>query len=174
MATFDICFPFCLENEAGPTANYNAVPDAPPGSQAIAGVNSHYFPADFAQIAALPIEERPAAVAAFYEHRFWSDWLAQIASNKLAAMVMDSGINQGGGTATRILQTAINTQSEGQPMLAEDGLWGPMTIYRVNALGVALIPAWIQARVAKYEEKQRDPNTQAALTARARKIPNFD
>ena len=173
MSVFAICFPFVLENEAADPPSYNSVPDAPDGSFAIAGINSHYWPADYDRIAALPLADRPGAVADFYQRNFWNQWLEQIASNTLAAMVMDSGVNQGSGTACKVLQTACNTLSDGRPMLAEDGIFGPATIARVNELIGFLIPVWVQARVARYNEVQRDPRTQAALIARAKKVPNF-
>ena len=176
MSVFAICFPFVLENEAAEPPSYNSVPDAPEGSFAIAGINSHYWPADYDRIAALPLADRPGAVADFYQRNFWNQWLEQIASNTLAAMVMDSGVNQGAGTACKILQAAVNQVYDGvtEDLLEIDGAWGPKTIWGVNICKPeALLPAWVQARVAKYNEVQRDPRTQAALLARAKKVPNF-
>ncbi|SRR5579875_518813 len=172
MAEFEPCLAFVLGNEAGNPPNYETTPDSPPGAKVIAGINSYAYPRDFAFINSLPLDQRPVQVAAFYQRNFWNQYIAQLASQTLAAMVMDSMVNQGPVTGVKVLQTACNTDSDGLPMLVEDGIWGPETVNRSNALGNSLIPAFVQARMAKYQATPADAATKAAWIARARKIPS--
>jgi lysozyme family protein len=170
MADFPTCFSFVLSNEAGTPPNYAVTNDNK--GQVCAGINSLAFPADFAAVAALPISERPAAVYSFYQRTYWNQWIMLLVQ-MLAAMVMDSEVNQGQGTGVKVLQTACNTCSDGWPMIAEDGKWGPATVAAANAAGQALIPAFVQARVARYAITSGSAQDHAAWNARARKIPNF-
>lgn len=170
MSVFAICFPFVLENEAAEPPSYNSVPDAPDGSFAIAGINSHYWPADYDRIAALPLADRPAAVADFYQRNFWNQWLEQIASNTLAAMVMDSEVNQGQGTGVKVLQMAVN-MATGLAVLTVDGAWGPNTVEHANACDEGLLNYFIAGRQARYRAIG-GPNLDAWLT-RASKIPQL-
>ena len=107
MADFNYCINFVLDNEDR-TRACAVVPDPPPGSFALSGINSHYWPDDFARISALPQSERLPAVIDFYRVNFWNDWLEQMVSDDLTARVLDSRVNQGAGTATRLLQQAVN------------------------------------------------------------------
>lgn len=47
-----------------------AVAAAKRGAQALAGINSWWYPADFARIVALPAAQRGPAIQAFYEANF--------------------------------------------------------------------------------------------------------
>ena len=170
MANFEICFPFTLENEAGTPPSYIPNADEPPGSEALAGINSHFYPSWFAMIAGAPIEERPAMVQNFYLKNFWNQWLEQIASNTLAAMVMDSEVNQGQGTGVKVLQMAVN-MATGLAVLTVDGAWGPNTVEHANACDEGLLNYFIAGRQARYRAIG-GPNLDAWLT-RASKIPQL-
>jgi len=151
-----------LDNEDS-QRKYVAVPDPPPGSHAISGINSYYWHDEYMAIAALPQAERGPAVIAFYEKNFWNDWLAQILDDDLAARVMDSGVNQGAGTACGLLQRAVN--SLGGVYIEPDGHWGPITLAAVNNQNpFSLLNAFRTVRAAKYREQGN-----LALVPRAQK-----
>ena len=168
MADFRTCFSFVLPNEDFTPPRYEAVPDpteSDPAAQAISGINSAFWAADFAAIVALPQNQRGAAVAAFYERNFWSSWLQQLNSNKVAAMVLDADINEGRKEGTEFLQMACGVEA--------DGKFGPMTLTAANALPPAVIvPAFIEARQARYREIG-GPNL-AQWLERAARVPAFD
>ncbi len=171
MADFDICFPFLLGNEDWTPPRYEAISDptqSDPSALALSGINSHYWPEDFAAIVALPKSARPEAVKAFYERRYWSKWLAAIDSNRVAAMILDSSVNQGAGVAARCAQIAA-----GLPESEQDGMWGPRTVAAVNGAAPAVLaPAFVEARCAAYR-RVGSPSLPEWL-ARAQKIPNFE
>lgn len=168
MSDFATCFPFVLGNEDFDPPRYDFVLDPTsqdPNACAIAGINSAYWSLDFATIAALPQAERGPAVADFYQRNFWNDWFEQIASNRTAAMILDSSVNQGSRVAVRLAQIAA-----GCPMAEQDGRWGPITVERINAAS-DFVTAFVAAREAKYRETG-GPSLSAWL-ARAAKIPEF-
>ncbi len=168
MADFQICFNWMLPHEAGTPPSYEITNDNK--GQVIAGVNSLAWPADFATIAARPIDQRPSAVAAFYQRNFWSPFCDQIASNNIAAYLLDSRINQGPGTGVGILQEAVNACGMG---LAVDGALGPNTVAAVNSVPwLALLHAFQDAREAAYR-KIGGPNLPGWL-GRAAILPNLD
>ncbi len=168
MADFKICYPFMLGNEiviSSPAA-FEVTPDNI--GQVLAGINSTKWPADFARIAALPVAERPTACSIFYEANFWNNWLNQVVSNRIAAMMLDSGVNQGSGWAVKFAQTAAGLAES-----AVDGHFGPITLAAINSAPVAnLVPAFIAARKARYEEIG-GPSLPGWLV-RAKKVPAFD
>lgn len=168
MAQFPLCFSFVLPNEDETPPQYKAVPDptkSDPDAQAISGINSAFWPNDFALIEAIPQANRGAAVSQFYELHFWNHWLDQMVSNRIAAMAMDSGVNQGQGWAVRFLQGACGA--------SVDGLWGPATIASVNAANLDdAVIQFIALRQARYRQVG-GPSLNAWL-ARAAKIPAFD
>ena len=109
-------------------------------------------------------------MAAFYQRNFWSPFCDQIASNNIAAYLLDSRINQGPGTGVGILQEAVNACGMG---LAVDGALGPNTVAAVNSVPwLALLHAFQDAREAAYR-KIGGPNLPAWL-ARAALLPNLD
>jgi len=140
MADFDVCLNWVLDNEDA-TRQYKTVPDK--GGQAISGVNSAVFPAEFAAINACPQEQRGPLVRSFYQRRFWNQWFDQIALDDLAKRVYDASVNMGEGTAVKLLQEAAD--------VAPDGLLGPATVRTANLRGEALIDAFIAQRVAHYK-----------------------
>lgn len=182
MADFPTCYPFLLGNEDFTPPQYKIVPDPvrlDPAkhtpeecqkaleAQAISGINSYYWPEDFAAIAALPQAERGPAVASFYERRYWNNWFTQVVSNREAAMILDSSVNQGSGVAVRLAQVAA-----GMPTDQQDGKFGPVTLAAINGTPVdAWVPAFMTAREARYQEVG-GPSLPAWLK-RAAKIPEF-
>ena len=168
MADFQICFNWMLPHEAGTPPSYEITNDNK--GQVIAGVNSLAWPADFADIDALPIGQRPAAVQSFYERRFWSPSCDQVTSDNIAAYLLDSRVNQGPITGVRILQEAVNACGMG---LAVDGALGPNTVAAVNSVDpLALLRAFQDAREAAYR-KIGGPNLPGWLN-RAALLPNLD
>ena len=168
MANFDLCFSFVLPNEDFDPPRFEIVPDPvhgiDPSAEAISGVNSHFWPRSFARIAAVPQSERGPAVAAFYQKNFWNHWLEAIISNRIAAMALDAGVNQGQGWEVRFLQSGAGC--------AVDGLWGPATLSAVNAADLdSLVSGFIAAREARY--RQVGGPSLPGWLARAEKVPNF-
>lgn len=121
MASFGIALQWTLDFE-DPQRKYAVEPDV--GGYAVAGVNSHVFPQDYVEIAAAPVDARPALVATFYRTHFWNKWLEQLTGDELAKRVFDAGVNMGTGTAVKLLQAALQC-----PV---DGTWGPLTMQAAN------------------------------------------
>jgi hypothetical protein len=170
MSDFNLCYSFLLPNEAAfkngaPVFEPNPDPTrSDPAAQALAGINSAYWPEDFAAILALPQDQRGPAIQDFYKRNFWGVWLDKLDSNKIAAMVLDASVNQGEGWAVRFLQTACGA--------TVDGIWGPNTIAAANSVPEnVLIPAFVAARKARYTAVG-GPSLPEWL-ARASKVPQF-
>jgi lysozyme family protein len=170
MAQFELCYAFIMGNEDGPPPwKYEEVTDLPPGAHAISGINSAAFPAQFASIAALAQAERGAAVEAFYRYTLWNDWLGSLVSDELGKRVFDATVNPSGPKAVGMLQKALNSLGGGSP-LAEDGLWGPITLARANqALSNELVVAFKAQRRAHYLAFDADSPYLPQLLARAAK-----
>lgn len=170
MASFENCYPFTLANEAGTPPNYAAVFDPTkndPRAYAIAGINSAFFPSQFNIIDQLPLNQRAPAVATFYEATYWNRWMADLASDLIAAYILDAEVNEGQRIGADILQDGIDACGGG---VAVDGILGPLTIAAANAIPPAtLFPAIHAARDAAYR-KIGGPNLPAWL-ARAAKVP---
>lgn len=151
MSSFDSAFDFLMSNEDS-ERECAVVPDAPEGCFAISGINSHYWPEDFARISGLAQAERGPAVKQFYLANFWNTWLGQIADNDLCARVFDSRVNQGAGISTRLLQQSVNEL--GGVRIAEDGLWGPATLEAVNNQNPHTLLNMFRANRAAYYKGQ--------------------
>ena len=167
MASFDLAYSFLLPNEDETPPQYKAVHDPTkydPGAQAIAGVNSAYWPNEFALIATAPQDRRGPLVKQFYHLHFWNHWLEAMISSRLAAMGLDAGVNQGSGWAARFIQSAAGC--------TVDGLWGPATLTAINAVSAdSAVPKFIAARIARY--KQIGGPSLPSWLIRAAKIPTF-
>ena len=147
MASFEVALDWALQFEDS-QRQYAKVPDAPPGAFAIAGINSFAWPEEFAIVDALPQDNRAGAVAAFYAAHFWNTWLNQIESDEVAKRVFDAAVNMGGGTAVRLLQSAVNALGGN---LAVDGQLGPATVTAVNSVSASALVAEFQSdRAAHY------------------------
>lgn len=139
MASFDVAYEWMMDNEDS-RREYAIVPDV--GGQAISGINSHSFPAQFAAIAALPQAERGPAVRNFYMLEFWNHWFDALVSDDISKRVFDASVNMGGGTAVRLLQQAVG--------VFVDGAWGPETVAATNASSP--VAAFIAARCQHYRD----------------------
>jgi lysozyme family protein len=154
MADYNVAFQWMMQFE-DPGMVCAQVPDAAPEGNpgpcyAISGINSCVWPADFAQIAALPQASRAPAVQAFYQARFWNRWYAQLTSDDVAMRVLDFAVNGGPGTAVKTLQNAVNSLGGN---LTVDGEWGPLTLGATNATDpTELVPAFQDERVAYYQD----------------------
>jgi lysozyme family protein len=152
MAKFPAAYEFLLSNEDS-QHTYATVPDV--GGESISGINSATFPAQFAAINAIPQAKRGLEVEDFYQNEFWNQWLAALTSDDLCMRVFDCAVNQGPGTAVKLLQEAVGTC--GDPV-AVDGAWGPLTVNAANAADPGLLLAAFQARRAAYYQEIVDRN----------------
>ena len=167
MADASICIGWVLPHEAGTPPNYAVTADNK--GQVCAGVNSLAFPDDFAAIAALPITERPDAVNAFYQRTYWSQWMAALTSNAIAAYSLDAEVNEGQRIGIDILQEGIDACGGS---VVVDGRLGTLTETAANAIEpTILLPAIQTARKAAYR-RIGGPNLEAWLT-RADLTPPF-
>lgn len=169
MADFDTCYPFLLSNEDYNPPRYETVPDpvrgVDPNAQAISGINSHYWPIEFSTLNSLDPVFRADGIKNFYEENFWTPWLAQLNSNRIAAMILDSSVNQGEGVAVKLAQIAA-----GLSINSQDGKFGPLTLAAINGASEGIwVTSFVQARVAKYQSQGND-----ALVPRAQRIPDFE
>ena len=119
-----------------------------PAAQACSGINSAFYPTQFAAIAALPQSQRAPAVEEFYQKEFWNKWFQQLASDDVAMRVFDMAVNGGPGTAVKLLQHAVNSFHAGNP-LTVDGGWGPITV-------AARIKPCMRCHCKGYRGKQGD------------------
>ena len=169
MSDFSKCLRYVLSNEDS-TGACKTVPDSPEGCFAISGVNSRSWPSEFAAINALPQDKRLPAVVSFYERRYWTPNVEGITSNNIAAYLLDASVNQGTGTAVRMLQNAL--RAIGEPVEV-DGLLGINTRLAVNSVPVdRLLNAFMIERIGSYKAIG-GPNLPGWL-ARAQRMPNLD
>jgi hypothetical protein len=173
MSDWNACFDFMMNNEDPARACAAESDECPAGCVgpcfAIAGINSGVFPQQFAEIVALPRGERETAIEAFYQKNFWNQWFAQLVSDQVAMRVFDAAVNMGPGTAVGLLQQAVNSFHQGNPLAVDSG-WGPLTLAATNACNpLTLVPAFRHARVAHLEEHDAGNPALAALIARAQK-----
>jgi hypothetical protein len=153
MADQQTCVNFVLDNEDARRL-YAVEPDpthADPSARAISGINSHFWPTQFARILSIPQAARGSEVAAFYVLEYFEPWVAQLEDTALAARVMDAEVNEGAGVGVRCLQEALNDAD--RAALVEDCVWGPETVGAANATTdpVALAMAFRTARDAAYQ-----------------------
>jgi lysozyme family protein len=147
MALFAPALEYLLDFEDRQRA-YASVPDV--GGYAIAGINSHSWPEDYAKIAALPQAQRGPAVASFYNRKFWLPIQAEaLTSQDIANRLQDQSVNGGQNSGIKLLQRAANQCGA---TLALDGAMGPRTIAAVNAIDpTQLLAAYRAARAANYQ-----------------------
>jgi type VI secretion system secreted protein VgrG len=130
MASFSVAFAWLMSSEDS-QCSYKAVPDAPAGSFAISGINSHSFPVQFNRIALIPQAQRGPAVQEFYEGMFWNVWFDRLDSDEVAKRVFDCSVNEGPGAAVKLLQKALQKTDGVQGQI--DGVMGWETVRRANA-----------------------------------------
>lgn len=161
MASFEYAYNFMMDNEDR-ERKHAVVPDPPPGSYAISGINSHYWPDDFCRIQLIPDAERGPAIEEFYNKNFWNHWLADIISDDVAARVFDSGVNQGPGIACKLIQHSVNSLQSTQ--IEADGKWGPITLAAINNLNpIQLLNKFRDMRAAQYRATGNVPLVPRAL-----------
>lgn len=82
----------------------------------------------------------------FYRVNFWDlNRLSELASQAVADRVFDSGVNQGTGTAARLLQKCLGVEV--------DGSLGPLSIAAANKRdGSELAEAFRAARIENYQQ----------------------
>lgn len=181
MASFEFAYNFTAGNEDS-LQQFKNVPDPVPvksndspaiaeakrAARAISGINSFYWPKEFAVINAIPQAERGPSVKQFYKVHFWNQWIEQLISDRLAARIYDSGVNQGVGVATEMLQEACNNVSG--LSLRIDGDWGPQTLQAANNCNPDMLcEAFRVLRVKRYENSPVSETTKRLLIARANK-----
>lgn len=169
MSQFETALDWMMQFE-DPQRQYAIVPD--PGGFAISGINSAAWPEDYADIAEIPQAARVDAVTAFYREHFWNQWLEQIESDEVAKRVFDADVNMGLGTATRLLQGAVNLVIP--EATAVDGALGPNTIGAVNRCDAQMLEnAFCEKRSEFYEaivaKNPADAKYLAGWMARANK-----
>jgi lysozyme family protein len=131
MANWSTAYNWMMDNEDSARA-YAVVSDV--GGFAISGINSKSFCGEFAAIAALPQNERAAAVERFYGSHFWNILYDQLTSDEVAKRVFDMAVNAGERRAVRLLQESINSWGGFEDgVLKEDGKLGKDTVELTNA-----------------------------------------
>jgi hypothetical protein len=165
MANWNVSFEWLLDSE-DPLREYKTVKDSVPikpddspevaaakrAAMAISGINSYYWPLQFAKIDALPPDQRRVEIENFYQAAFWNQWFAQIDSDEVAKRVFDMTVNGGAGTEIKLLQQAFNAvaaQTASTAHLTVDGQLGPATVTAVNAVNLATL-------VAAFQKAQED------------------
>lgn len=137
-------------------------------AQAISGINSYWFPADFATVEAVPQSQRGPFVMHFYALHFWNGFLGLLNSQDLANRVYDGGVNSGPGNAAIWLQKALGAL--GVTGVTVDGHWGPITVAAANSAPQdALLDAFKAERVEFLRANCADNPALDALIARAMK-----
>ena len=163
MADFSIAYNWMMDNE-DKARQCKTVPDAPGewgadenghkvwnGAHVISGINSAAYPKEFAQIDALLLKQRPAAVQSFYQTQFWNRWFDQLVSDEVSKRVFDASVNMGPGTAVKVAQEAVN-EGIGNQLVAEDGGWGPNTLAAINRCEESsLVSSLRNARLSYYK-----------------------
>lgn len=143
---FERLIGFVLEHEGG----YVNDPDDP-GGETKYGVSKKSYP--HVDIASLTIEQ---AKDIYYEDWWLPLKCPQIHDDKVAQKYLDTCVNTGKGTGTKILQRAL--QMIGY-RITVDGAIGPKTLAAVNAADPqALLVAMRQQQKAHYEQLiQKNP-----------------
>lgn len=80
---------------------------------------------------------------AYYSEHYWKPLYSQITSQPVASKIFDAGVNDGVGTAVRILQDAL-----GMPV---DGVFGPNTLSETNQRGDALLTDFKVKLIEHYQ-----------------------
>jgi hypothetical protein len=183
MAEFDICYDWMMDNEDSTRACKDVpdpvLPHITPdmdndqaatetakarGARAVSGVNSYFHADDYYAILNLPQSERGSAVKAFYQKEFWNTWYDQTISVEVAKRVYDCAVNNGPGTAVRLVQqAAVNIGAIG---LTVDGAWGPRTVDALNRCNADMLAAAFRSvRDARYVDIAARQGTDSKVLA---------
>ena len=130
--TFETAIAFVLSEEGG----YSNDPNDP-GGETNFGISKRAHPN--VDIKNLTQDEAES----IYKYLYWDACRCESLPPKLAIIVFDSAVNQGVGTAIKMLQASIGT--------IQDGIVGPATIERANATDEnTIITKFITERVLHY------------------------
>lgn len=133
MEAFDRCIRAVLSEEGG-------LSDHPqdPGGLTKYGISSRAYP--HLDIRALTMD----AAIAIYRRDYWNPIRGMDLPPALALLVFDSAVNQGVGTAARLLQKAVG--------VTEDGSIGPVTLRAVSSLPLEhVLIDFCAERALRYE-----------------------
>ena len=83
-----------------------------------------------------------------YRRDFWENVHGDELPGPMAVAVFDSAVNQGAGTAKRMLQIALNVEA--------DGIIGPRTIKAAHDGGLDAVVRFLAERAVRYHETMRD------------------
>lgn len=128
---------FVLSYEGGLVDN-----PADPGGLTNFGISSRSYPTvDIRNLTRSDAE-------AIYRRDYWDAIHGDELPGPLAIAVFDSAVNQGAGTAKRMLQIALN--------VTVDGVIGPKTIKAAHDGGIGAVVRFLTARAVRYHETMRD------------------
>lgn len=141
--------------------------------ETVSGINSDYWPKQFAKIASMPQSQRLPWVMQFYRDNYWATYnLMLLESQQVANYTMDCLVNPGNGA--RILQEALDTLGAA---LDIDGVVGPKTIQAANLMiaqvkTTALLDAMRGIRLAIYKKDAQGSRAKylAGWTNRANRL----
>lgn len=151
MADFLPCFERMIVNEGGYVLTNHPGDN---GGQTYAGIARNRWPR-WVGWRAIDAGGRPGAhqVRDFYRENFWEPvHLGELASQDIARMIFDFGVNAGTGVAVKLAQVAV-----GQ---TPDGVAGTKTLEALNAADPAgFVARYSLAKLARYRDiARRDPS----------------
>ena len=128
---------FVLKYEGGLVDN-----PSDPGGLTNFGISSRSYPSvDIRNLTREGAEE-------IYRRDYWDAVHGDELPGPLAVAVFDSAVNQGPGTAKRMLQISLNVDA--------DGIVGPRTIKAAHDRGMDAVVRFLAERAVRYHETMRD------------------
>lgn len=128
---------FVLSYEGGLVDN-----PSDPGGITNFGISSRSYPS--LDIRALNKDE----ASEIYRRDFWDTVHGDELPGPMAVAVFDSAVNQGAGTAKRMMQVALG--------VTVDGIIGPKTIKAAHDKGISGVVGFLTERAVRYHETMRD------------------
>ena len=122
---------FVLEQEGGYTLDPND-----PGGETNFGISKKAYPNE--DIKNMTVDR----ASQIYERDYWIPCHCDQLPAPFAIAVFDTAVNQGTGTATKILQRALK--------LTADGIIGPNTLNAANSAGPRAVKLFLAERLASY------------------------
>ena len=128
---------FVLKYEGGLVDN-----PSDPGGLTNFGISSRSYPSvDIRNLTREGAEE-------IYRRDYWDAVHGDELPGPLAVAVFDSAVNQGAGTAKRMLQISLDVDA--------DGIIGPKTIKAAHDRGMDAVVRFLAERAVRYHETMRD------------------
>ena len=168
MASFEAAIEFTLQHEGA----YSKHPHDK-GGATLFGIASASWPDVYVEVMRLYREgkrdEALARAKEFYRQNFWNARpFSRIESQPVATLAFDMHVNHSMRAAGRLVQRAANALSHGQySALTEDGIVGPKTVRRLNALArryqQALIAALCSERYAYFKSLTKRDHRQRSF-----------